>query len=221
MVHCQQLLGHIKLWTAKHFPNEHKKYAARGFAASSFNDATVICVGRETDRESLTIWHVCDTDIIKKFSQTGPHSIGMWYASMLARVGITLEDQDLITWMNWHGDPERLFTEVIKDFIATTGCGYDPTTKLKRDGRCGCLDWRADLTSTQDLCDIVAATQQVYVYVMHNILCWTKMYVPSNNLILVGSYDFEAVDRQDLKNFYSNIEHYNSLKSLTKTIKVV
>jgi predicted NodU family carbamoyl transferase len=221
MVHYRQLTECVKSWIAGYFLSNHKKYAVEGFKASSFYDATVVCIGQEKDSESLTIWQASDDNLFKRFSQQGPHSIGLWYTSMLARAGLTLDDTSWIEYMRRNGDPERLFMDVISDFIITTGCGYDPTTQLRQEVNKGYFDWRSDLTSRQDLCDIVAATQQVYVYVIHNILCWTRMYMPSSNLVLVGSYDIDRLAHEDLQNFYQKVEHYNSLKSLTKTTKVL
>lgn len=200
---------------------ESNQEVAAAFNSSSFNEATAVFIGGKQTAECLSVWTVSESNLTSVFRQPGVNNIGLWFNSMLTRANISLESSSSLLMRMKRGNPNKLFLDVLNDFIDTVGCGYDPTTKIKKDLAYGCLDWRNDLVSEQDLCDIAAATQGVYVYVLHNILAWCKKSLPSQNLLLVGEVELGCLDRDDLRTFFASIEYYSTLKSLTKTIKVL
>ena len=188
------------------FVGHHHSHAAAGYYTSNFDDATVVCIDSIGEFETLTIWEGNGDSLTQRYSQGYPHSIGLWYSAMTQRVGLKPnEDEYILMGMAAYGDPNRLFLDVLDDFIDTTGCGYCPTTKMKRNLHKGCLDWRPDLTTEQDMYDIAAATQQVYTYILHNIVAWCQAYMPSKNLVLMGGCALNCSANSDLYRFYDNV----------------
>jgi carbamoyltransferase len=92
-----------------------------------------------------------------------------------------------------YGDPYRFFNDVLNDFFhpiekeSIKDIFFPvPSIKLKHNLHRGCLWWRQDLTSEQDLFDIAAATQAVYEYILKVVSNWARWRSPSGNLILMG-----------------------------------
>lgn len=188
------------------YVDHHHSHAAAGFYTSGFNDATVICLDSIGEFETLTIWQGEGDKLTKRYSQGYPHSVGLWYSAMTQRVGLKPnEDEYILMGMAAYGDPNRLFLDVLRDFISTTGCGYSPETKIKHNLHKGCMWWRPDLTTEQDMYDIAAATQQVYVYILHNLVAWAKAYLPSKNLVLMGGCALNCSANSDLFRFYDDV----------------
>jgi len=175
-----------------------------GYMQSEFNDATIVCIDGVGERETISIWEAVGTRITKVYAQQFPHSVGMWYTAMEQRIGADHKSETLLEKAE-NGDPNRLFLEVLHDFIATTGCGWDPCTEIKHDLRGGCMWWHPELYTKQDMLDIAAATQQVYVYILQNIVAWSRQNLPSRNLVLEGLHPLREADAINLYEFYNRI----------------
>jgi carbamoyltransferase len=187
------------------FVSHHHSHAAAGFYTSNFDDATVVCLDSIGEYETFTIWEGKGTNLTKVFSQEYPHSVGLWYSAMTQRVGLKPnEDEYILMGMAAYGDPDRLFLDVLTDFIGVTGCGCYPDTRIKHNLHKGCMWWRPDLTSEQDMFDIAAATQQVYVYILQNIITWCKRYLPSENIVLMGGCALNCSANSALFNTYKH-----------------
>jgi carbamoyltransferase len=170
-----------------HYNSHHHSHASAGYYTSPFVDATVVCIDSIGEFETLTIWDGQDSKLKQMHSQGYPHSIGLWYSAMTQRVGLKPnEDEYILMGMAAYGDPNRLFMDILHDFIDKTGIGYDPSIKIKHNLHRGCKWWRPDLTTEQDMYDIAAATQKVYEYILINTLLWASKNLPSKNLVLMG-----------------------------------
>jgi len=175
-----------------------------GYAQSEFDDATIVCIDGEGELESISVWTAQGSDLEKVYAQQFPHSVGMWYSAMEERIGLDPNRTTLLE-LSDYGDPNRLFLDVLHDFIATIGCGWNPCTEIKHDLRNGCMWWHPELFTEQDLLDIAAATQQVYIYILQNIVAWSKMHLPSRNLVLEGLHPLREADAINLYQIYNQI----------------
>ena len=163
--------------------DHHLSHAAAGYYTSNFDNATVICIDSIGEFDTLTMWHGKGNTLEKKYSQTYPHSVGLWYSAMTQRIGLKpQEDEYILMGMAAYGDPDRLYAEMKEDFIKGSG---DPVT-FKDNLHRGCQWWRSDLTSEQDYFDIAAATQKLYEELFCNILHSAKSQGWSSNLVLMG-----------------------------------
>ena len=186
--------------------NHHHSHAAAGFYTSKFADATVVCIDSIGEFETLSVWRGDSTTLKKVYSQSYPHSIGLWYSAMTQRIGLTpQEDEYILMGMAAYGNPKRLFMDILNDFIDKEGIGYKPKTNIKHNLHRGCMWWRPDLTSEQDMYDIAAATQKVYEYVLENILIWASKNFPSRNAVLMGGCALNCSANSIAYKYFDNV----------------
>jgi carbamoyltransferase len=177
-----------------YYTDHHLAHAAAGFYTSPFREATVVCIDSIGEFESLTIWNGDEKGLKRIYSQSYPHSVGLWYSALTQRVGLKpQEDEYILMGMAAYGDPLRLFNDVLQDFFHPIDDDSfkqiffnKPTVKLKHNLHRGCSWWRPDLTTEQDMFDIAAATQAVYSYLLKYISNWARWKSPSGNLVLMG-----------------------------------
>jgi carbamoyltransferase len=177
-----------------YYTDHHLAHAAAGFYTSPFREATVVCIDSIGEFESLTIWNGDEKGLKRIYSQSYPHSVGLWYSALTQRVGLKpQEDEYILMGMAAYGDPLRLFNDVLHDFFHPLDDDSfkqiffnTPTIKLKHNLHRGCTWWRPDLTTEQDMFDIAAATQAVYSYLLKYISNWARWKSPSGNLVLMG-----------------------------------
>jgi carbamoyltransferase len=163
--------------------SHHRSHAAAGYYTTSFTDATVVCIDSIGEFETLTVWHGKGDTLEKKYVQSYPHSVGLWYSAMTQRIGLKpQEDEYILMGMAAYGDPDRLYQTIYNDFIDAIGKPVTFNNNLHR----GCMDWMPELQSEQDYFDIAAATQKVYVELLNQILAWAASQGWSSNLVLMG-----------------------------------
>jgi len=169
--------------------DHHHSHAAAGYYTSGFTDATVAVIDSIGEFETLTIWEGRGSSLKRIYSQTYPHSVGLWYSAMTQRVGLKPnEDEYILMGMAAYGDPDRLYQNILDDFLDLSEYAVigKPKIKFKQNLHRGCVGWRADLTSEQDMFDIAAATQRVYEYILDLILKWANANSASKNLVIMG-----------------------------------
>ena len=174
--------------------SHHRSHAAAGYYTSPFRDATVLCIDSIGEFETITVWSATN-DVLKKiYSQGYPDSIGLWYSAMTQRIGLKPnEDEYILMGMAAYGNPQRLFNDILNDFIEMPDessllhiFNDKPRIKFKHNLHRGCKWWRQGLTTEQDMYDIAAATQAVYQYLLKYISNWARYKSKSGNLVLMG-----------------------------------
>ena len=166
------------------YTSHHSSHAAAGYYTSPFSDATVVCIDSIGEFETLTVWQGKDTQLKRVYSQSYPHSVGLWYSAMTQRAGLKPnEDEYILMGMAALGNPKRLYDSVLTDFIDWV---HNGEVRFKTNLHRGCLNWRKDLTTEQDMYDIAAATQKVYEFILEEILKYFRNRLPSPNLVLMG-----------------------------------
>jgi len=184
----------------------HHSHAAAGYYTSNYDNATVIVIDSIGEFETLTVWEADGTRLIKRYSQGYPHSVGLWYSAMTQRIGLNPnEDEYILMGMAAYGDPDRLFIDVLDDFVLTTGRGYSPVTNFVDNLHRGCKWWRPDLTSEQDMYDIAAATQAVYQHILQNTVAWARARFSSDNLVFMGGCALNCSANSGLYKHYNNV----------------
>jgi carbamoyltransferase len=176
------------------YTDHHLAHAAAGFYTSPFTEATVVVIDSIGEFQTLTIWNGADNKLKRIYSQSYPHSLGLWYSALTQRVGLKpQEDEYILMGMAAYGDPLRFFDEILHDFFHPLDDDSlkqiffnKPTVKLKHNLHRGCKWWRPDLTTEQDMFDIAAATQAVYSYLLKYISNWARSKSPSGNLVFMG-----------------------------------
>lgn len=190
------------------FVDHHHSHAAAGFYTSGFRNATIACIDSIGEFETLTIWQGNEEKIKRVYSQGYPHSVGLWYSAMTQRIGLKPnEDEYILMGMAAYGDPDRLYREILQDFFDLSKFSVEkkPKIKFKQNLHRGCMDWRTDLTSEQDMFDIAAATQRVYEYILDLVLQWASYNTTNNNLVLMGGCALNCSANSIAKKYFDNV----------------
>jgi len=202
----ERYLESYNLRTPIKYIQHHHSHAAAGYYTSPFNEATVVCIDSIGEFETLTIWEGQGNTLNKVYSQGYPHSVGLWYSAMTQRVGLKPnEDEYILMGMAAYGNPSRLFMEVLNEFIDKEGIGFSPKIKIKHNLHRGCMWWRTDLTTEQDMFDIAAATQKVYEYILINTLLWASKNTSSKNLVLMGGCALNCSANSLAYRYFNNV----------------
>lgn len=173
------------------YQQHHKSHAAAGYYTSGLTDATVVVIDAIGEFECLTVWQGQGNDLKQVFSQSYPHSLGIWFSAMTQRCNLKPNEEEYILMgMAAYGDPNRLKAAIYEDFFKSIN---GPEIKFKHNLHRGCLWWRSDLQTEQDMFDLAAATQAVYEELLQGISAWARTNLPSKNLVLMGGCALNCV----------------------------
>jgi len=169
--------------------DHHHSHAAGGYYTSNFDEAAILVIDAIGEFDTTTIWHGKGTKLEKKFSIKYPDSLGLWYSAMTQRVGLKPNEEEYILMgMAVYGDPLKYTPMILEDFFDN-----QHILKLNHNLHRGCLWWRPELTTEQDMYDIAAATQFVYELYLHDLLDEAKKLTGSKNLVLGGGCALNCV----------------------------
>ena len=165
----------------------HRSHAAAGFYTSKFPEACVLVIDAIGEFECYTQWQALNGELLKYSGLDYPHSLGLFYSAMTQRCGLKPNEEEYILMgMAALGDANRLFRDIMKEFIELHNDDYREPFRMKQNLHRGCRQWRPDLVTEQDIYDIAAATQQVYETVFESILQQAAQSSSSRNLVLMG-----------------------------------
>jgi carbamoyltransferase len=170
------------------YTDHHLAHAAAGFYTSPFREASVVVIDSIGEFDTLTIWNASEEKGLQRtYYQRYPHSIGLWYSAFTQRIGLKpQEDEYILMGMAAYGDPLRFFDEIMNEFIHLPDPDNSPRVKFKHNLHRGCLWWRPELNTPQDIMDIAAAVQAIYAYLLKVVSNWARWKSPSGNLVLMG-----------------------------------
>lgn len=183
--------------------DHHHSHAAAGYYTSPFTEACVICCDSIGEFDTLTIWQAKEKELKRIYRQRYPHSIGLWYSAMTQRIGLKPnEDEYILMGMAAYGDPNRLFGDILNDFIDYAAAGE---VRFKQNLHRGCKWWKPELTTEQDMFDIAAATQKVYEYILNEVLKYWNKKMPSRNLVLSGGCALNCSANSIAYKYFDNV----------------
>mgnify|MGYP003673677929 FL=1 len=187
------------------YHSHHRSHAAAGYYTSPYKDAAVLVIDSIGEFETLTVWHGEGDKLTKKFSQSYPNSIGLWYSAMTQRIGLKPNEDEYIL-MGWAaiGDPSKYYYDILNDFFEPLEYG-SLKVKFKQNLHRGCREWRPDLNTVQDYADIAAATQAVYEHVFRHLLVETSILIKSDNIVLMGGCALNCVANSMAHKFYDGV----------------
>jgi len=181
--------------------DHHHSHAAGGYYTSNFDEAAVLVIDAIGEFDTTTIWYGKGTKLEKKFSIKYPHSLGLWYSAMTQRVGLKPNEEEYILMgMAAYGDPLKYTSMILDDFFDNR-----KLLKLKQNLHRGCMQWRPELCSQQDMYDIAAATQYIYELVFTDLLEYTKKLTGSKNLVLGGGCALNCVANNLAFKYFENV----------------
>lgn len=182
----------------------HRSHAAAGYFTSKFQDAIIVVIDSIGEWETLTVWEGRNEKIKKIYSQSYPHSIGLWYSAMTQRVHFKPNEEEYILMgMSALGDPEKFYHPMRNTFFVDNNQGFK--TKFKVNLHRGCQNWLPNNNTIQDLCDMAASTQKIYEEEFERIMKHARYMTDSRNLVLVGGCALNCVANPIAKKYFHDV----------------
>jgi len=197
----QQLGGQIEPERVYNY-NHHLCHAAAGFQTSPYNIATVVVIDAVGEWDTVSIWGAMyDKNyraIYKKlWSQSYPHSIGLFYSAITQRIGLHPLDEEYITMgMAGWGNPQ--WTEVMRDVLVDN----PEEIRFKSNLHTG-LDPKFLGCATNE--DIAASAQRLTEYLIHQVMTRARNFGWSDNLVYMGGVALNCLANRRLGEYFNNI----------------
>ena len=189
------------------YTQHHLSHAAYAYYTQPNDNCAVICLDSIGEFETLTMWHGKNGKLRKIYSQGYPHSLGLFYSAMTQRVGLVPQrDEYLVAQWAKKGNPNRLSHLLRKEIIKVDHKKRNPQKiKMRVNLHRGCLWWRPELKTQQDMYDLAAATQAVFEYCVCILSIWAKATTGSDNVALAGggALNRDAIDK--IRNHWKNV----------------
>ena len=215
MKEYEPLLGNIPIKYQSH----HRTHAASGYYTSPFDSACIVVIDSIGEFETMSFWKGEGNKISKVYSQSYPHSIGLFYSAMTQRLGLKpQEDEYILMGMAAYGDPHRKYKgkELIQHIYDTFDIRHDnglntytmssdTLFRFMQNLHRGCNWFLPELDREQDHFDLAAATQFVYEKMLQEILWKAKQRYLSENLVLMGGCALNCSANSLIAPFFKNI----------------
>ena len=183
--------------------NHHLCHAAAGFQTSPYPIATVVVIDAVGEWDTVSIWGAMydknhRATYQKLWSQSYPHSIGLFYSAITQRIGLHPLDEEYITMgMAGWGTPQ--WTEVMRDVLIE----QDPTEiRFKSNLHTGLDPKFLDCATNED---IAASAQQLSEYLIHQVMTRAKNFGWSDNLVYMGGVALNCLANRRLGEYFNNI----------------
>jgi len=187
--------NNIKRYLAAHqldapikYTQHHLSHAAYAYYTQPHDDCAVICLDSIGEFETLTVWHGRNGKLKKIHSQGYPHSLGLFYSAMTQRLGLVpQQDEYLVAEWAAKGDANRYIDLLRNEIVDFDLNGEFPAyISMRENLHRGCLWWRPEIQSQQDLYDLAAATQALFCQIVKYLGVWAEANTRSNHLAFAG-----------------------------------
>jgi carbamoyltransferase len=193
------------------YQSHHYNHAASGYFTSPFQDACVIVIDSIGEWETMTIWEGTGDKLSKRYAQSYPHSVGLFYSAMTHRLGLKpQEDEYILMGMAAYGNPNRRVAgkKLYGHIIDTLGIRFHHKGNIIHFGENlhrGCKWFMPELQTEQDHFDLAAAVQAVYEYMLSVIVSYSNTLVKSKNLVLMGGSALNCSANSGITIAYDNV----------------
>lgn len=178
------------------YTQHHLSHAAYAYYTQPEDDCAVVCLDSIGEFETLTVWHGMNNKLKKIYSQSYPHSLGLFYSAMTQRLGLVPNrDEYLVAQMAAKGNHKIYSKRILKELLHVLG--NNPAIHCRENLHRGCMWWAPDITSEQQLNDLAAAVQKVFELSVKHVTEWAKKRTGSKHLALAGggALNKDAVDK--------------------------
>ena len=182
--------------------NHHLCHAAAGFQTSPYQIATVVVIDAVGEWDTVSIWGAMydknyRATYKKLWSQSYPHSIGLFYSAITKRIGLHPLDEEYITMgMAGWGTPQ--WTEVMRDVLVDN----PEEIRFKSNLHTGLDPKFLDCATNED---IAASAQQLTEYLIHQVMTRAKNFGWSDNLVYMGGVALNCLANRRLGEYFNNI----------------
>ena len=182
--------------------NHHLCHAAAGFQTSPYNRATVVVIDAVGEFDTITIWGAeydskGHATYKKLWSQSYPHSIGLFYSAITSRVGLHPLDEEYIT-MGMSGWGRDHCHQVMQDLLVEDA----DRIRFKNNLHTG-LD--PEFLKGLSNEDIAACAQTLTEKLINNVMRRAKQFNWSNNLVYMGGVALNCLANRNLGEFFDSI----------------
>lgn len=178
----------------------HESHAAYGYFTSGLKNAVIIVLDSIGEFETISIWSGMGNKIQKRYSQSYPHSVGLFYSAMTQRCGFQANaEENKLEQLAKQGDWKILYNLFNEELIKNR-MPFKTHINLHR----GCRWWRPELNSEKDIANIAATAQKIFEEVILEHCSWARMFVKSRNLILVGGCALNRTATDKIKNLWNS-----------------
>jgi len=165
------------------YTKHHLSHAAYGYYTSGLKDASIFVADSIGEFECLTIWKGEGDKLTKVFSQSYPHSLGLFYSAMTQRCGLEPNKDEYKMYELGRGHRnQKIIKSLVKDMIYIHKDKW-PKIKFKLNLHKGARHWRPEITNVGS---IAYATQWLFEESLKIYTKAMKDNLPSNNLIVMG-----------------------------------
>jgi carbamoyltransferase len=184
----------------------HHSHAAYGYFTSNFETADILVIDSIGEFATTSFWKGSGTTLTQGKTQHYPDSLGLWYSAMTQRLGLTPQEHEYILMgMAAYGDPERFKQYILEDFFVQLPSADNFNVVFKHNLHRGCMWWRPELNTVQDLTDIAAAVQDIYTNIFNRLLMYTTHHSRNRNLVIVGGCALNCVSNTLAHRLYNNV----------------
>jgi carbamoyltransferase len=182
------------------FPH-HLSHAAAGFQTSPFHSATVVVIDAIGEFDTISIWaaeYVNGRAGYKRlWGQRYPHSIGLFYSAMTARVGLKpMEEEYILMGMAAYGKNNSA------SFIKSAIIDNEWDLTFSQNLHTG-VDSKF-LQGTSDM-DIAASSQAFCENLIYNVMRRAKNFGWSSNLVYMGGVALNCLANRNLGDYFENV----------------
>ena len=113
---------YLKKWLGDkeiQYVQHHESHASAGYYTSKFDEGCIVVIDAIGEWETVTIWYGNDDKLEKRWSQTYPKSIGLFYSAMTQRLGLKpQEDEYILMGMDaWGNRDKRIKNQIYNDLV--------------------------------------------------------------------------------------------------------
>jgi len=195
--HLNEVLKPIEKMNMKidEYVDHHLSHASSTYFTSPYKESAVVCIDAIGEFDTISIWYAKGNKLEKRWSQTYPHSLGLWYSAMTQRLGLKPQEDEFILMgmAAWGKQDEDLQSIIYNDFF-----GYSNELELRMNLHKGCMDYEPsiypDNGTEQWKFDIAANVQTICEWQIQKVFAKAKELVPeTDNMCYSGGVALNCV----------------------------
>ena len=189
------------------YVDHHLSHASSTYFTSPYTESAVVVIDAIGEFDTITIWYAKENKLEKRWSQTYPHSLGLWYSAMTQRLGLKpQEDEYILMGMAAWGKPNKKLQEEIRLNFFQGG----DDVRFERNLHRGCLDWDSvvmpDNGSDQWKFDVAHNVQVICEEEIQKVFDKLPTLVPeTTNVCYSGGVALNCVANSELVKQYPNM----------------
>jgi carbamoyltransferase len=194
--HLDEVMG--GKYKINEYVDHHLSHASSTYFTSPYTESAVVVIDAIGEFDTITIWYAKGNKLEKRWSQTYPHSLGLWYSAMTQRLGLKpQEDEFILMGMAAWGIPNKSLQRQVKKLM---------NLNLHR----GCMDWNSkslpDDGTEQWKFDVAHNVQVVCEQEILKVFRKVPKLVPeTNNICYSGGVALNCVANSMVVEEYPNL----------------